>query len=330
MNILLASDDNYTPLLAVTLYSLLENNEKEFDKIDIYILDGGISDHNKKRIASLCDGFDVEAPVKFIKYNNLEELLGIKIKATRPLSSYARLFAASLLPKSIDKIIYLDSDAIVADCLNEVWQMDIDDYYCGAVYDIAPKYNNLYLDLPEDWIQYNAGFLLINLKKWRDDDLEKKFLNMIVEKNGEVYNNDQGIINVICKDRIYTLPPHYNIRSPFFEVGYDKFLKWYGIDEYYSKEEVEDALANPVFIHLTQFVNGRPWFTNATNHPLRELFDSYVQKTDFRDEVYIEDNRHFPGKFLSFTYKILPYSVVCGLFGFYRFLVTTMRKIKSN
>ena len=325
MNLLFASDDNYTPLLAVTLYSVLENNEKDFNNINIYVLDGGISSNNKQRIKSLCEEFDVETTLEFYKYDNLEELLGIKIKATRPLSSYARLFAASLLPKDIDKIIYLDSDALVVDSLKEVWQTNIEDYYFGAVYDVAPKYNNLYLDLPEDWMQYNAGFLLINLKRWRDDSLEQKFLDMIVEKNGEVYNNDQGILNVICKNQIYTLPPHYNIRSPFFEVGYEKVLQWYGVDEYYSKEEVEDALANPVFIHLTQFVNGRPWFKKKKKHPLRELFDSYVQKTDFRDEVYIEDNRHLPGKFLSFTNKVLPYSMVCGLFSIYRTLI--MKKL---
>lgn len=326
MNILLASDDNYTPLLATTLYSLLENNQNEFEEIMVYVLDGGISQKNKQRIKSLCTAFNVDTNVEFIKYDNLEDILGIKIKATRPLSAYARLFAASLLPESIDKIIYMDSDALVVKSLNEVWGMDISDYYFGAVYDVAPKYNNLYLDLPEDWMQYNSGFLLINLKKWRDDNLEQQFLDLIVEKNGEVYNNDQGILNVICKNKIYTLPPHYNIRSPFFEVGYEKVLQWYGVDKYYSKEEVEDALANPIFIHLTQFVNGRPWFTNAKNHPLRELFDSYVQKTDFKDEVYIEDNRHLPGKFLSFTNKVLPYSAVCGLFGIYRSYVT--RKFK--
>lgn len=328
MNILLASDNNYTPLLATTLYSMLENNENVFNEINIYVLDGGISENNKEKIKSLCDEFNLETSIEFIKYDNLEDILGIKIKATRPLSSYARLFAASLLPENIDKIIYLDSDALVVDSLKKVWDLNIREYYCGAVYDVAPKYNNLYLDLPEDWKQYNAGFLLINLKKWREDNLEQKFLNMIVENNGEVYNNDQGIINVICKNKIYTLPPHYNIRSPFFEVGYENVLKWYGVEEYYSKKEIEDALTNPVFIHLTQFVNGRPWFTNATNHPLREIFDSYVQKTDFKDEVYIKDNRHLPGKFLSVTNKILPYSVVCWLFSIYRFYVT--KKLKGS
>lgn len=328
MNILLASDDNYTPLLAVTLYSVLENNEKEFDEINVYVLDGGISPANKERIESLYGEFEIGGKIEFIKYDNLEDILGIKIKATRALTAYARLFAARLLPEDVDKIIYMDCDAIVVDSLRDVWNIDIGDNYCGAVYDVAPKYNNLFLGFPEDWMQYNSGFLLINLRKWREDDLEQQFLDLIIEKEGEVFHNDQGIINVVCKNKIYTLPPHYNIRSPFFEVGYEKVLQWYGVDEYYTKSEVEDAVEHPVFIHLTQFVHGRPWFTNAENHPLRQRFDYYVQKTDFRDEIYVEDNRHLRGKFLSFTYKVLPYSMVCGLFGIYRGHVT--RKLKNQ
>lgn len=326
MNILLASDDNYTPLLGVTLFSILENNQKDFKEINVYILDGGISKHNQKRIRALCQEFNITVNLSFIKYDNLEELLGIKIKATRPLSSYARLFAASLLPSNIDKIIYMDCDALVVGSLKEVWNCDVSEYDFGAVLDVAPKYNNLLLDLPKDWEQYNAGFLLINLKKWREEHLEEKFLNMIIEKKGDVFNNDQGILNVICKNNILTLKPHYNIRSPFFEVGYEKVLQWYGVDKYYTKELIDDALKNPIFIHLTQFVHGRPWFTNAKDHPLRELFDSYVEKTEFKNEVYIKDNRHLPGKFLSFTYKILPYSVICGLFSIYRTYMTLKLK----
>ena len=125
------------------------------------------------------------------------------------------------------------------------------------------------------------------------------------------------------------MKPHYNIRSPFFEVGYEKVLQWYGVDKYYSKELIEDALNNPIFIHLTQFVNGRPWFTNAESHPLRKLFNSYVERTEFKNEVYTEDNRHFRGKLFSFTYKYLPYPVVCGMFSIYRFLITLKIKLKK-
>jgi len=41
MNVLLSSDDNYAPILGVTVHSLLKNNETSFNQINIFILDGG-------------------------------------------------------------------------------------------------------------------------------------------------------------------------------------------------------------------------------------------------------------------------------------------------
>lgn len=245
-------------------------------------------------------------------------MVNIELKSNISLTTYARLFAPSLLPKSIDKILYLDADAVVDGSLKELWEVDLMDYWCGAVLDGSPTYNNLLLGLPENNDHYNNGMLLINLKKWRDDGLEEKFTNFIVENNGRVFHNDQGVLNVVCNGNVLKLHPKYNILSPFFEVGYDKFLRYLGLDSYYSKDVVEEALEDPVFIHLIQFINGRPWFTNAKNHPLRKKFDYYVQKTEFRDEIYIKDNRKLQGKFLSFVSKILPYNCICYLFKIYR------------
>lgn len=326
MNILLASDDNYAPLLGVTVYSFLKNNTLEFDQINIIILDGGIKENNKSKIQTICNEFDNQITLNFIKYDNIGEIIGIELTATRALATYARLLICSLLDSDIDKILYLDCDALVVDSVKELWETDITDYYCGAVLDAGPKYINTFLEFPEDHDHFNAGMLLINLKLWRENDLENKFIEYILSKDGEVFHNDQGVINVVCENRILKLKPNYNILSPFFEVDYDNVLKWYGLDTYYSKEMVEDALKNPVFIHLTQFVYGRPWFNNAQNHPLREVFDSYVEKTPFKNEVYIDDNRHLKGKFFSFAYNYLPYSLVCGMFSIYRFVLTKSKK----
>ena len=320
MNILLSSDDNYAPLTGVLIQSVLMNNEKEFDDISIFILDGGITKENKNKINLICNSFN-NVNLSFIKYGDIENIVGIKMTTSISFTSYARLFTDSLLPKDIEKILYLDVDAIVAGSLKEVYNTDITDYYLAAVEDMGPEYINNFLKLPEGTVHYNAGFLLINLKKWREDNLEKKFIDCIIENNGQVYHNDQGVINIVCKDRILKLPPQYNIHSPFFEVGYDKILKFYGVSQYYTKEITENAIKNPVFIHFVQFVYGRPWFTNAKNHPLRELFDSYVNQTPFADEIYTEDNRGFPGKFLSFSYKIFPFSFVCWMFNVYRNLL---------
>lgn len=317
MNILLSSDENYAPLLGVTIYSLLKNNQNDFSHINIYILDGGISDNNKSKILSICNNFKIKVNTTFIDQGNLEEMVGVKIKVTRALSTYSRLFASTLLDDNIDKIIYLDCDAIVNSSLKELWELNIDNYYCAAVLDAGPKYINMFLDLPNSQEHFNAGMLLINLKYWREDNLEKKFLDYIILKNGDVFHNDQGVINVICKDKIYKLNPKFNLLSPFFEIDYDKVLKWYDMEEYYTKEILNDSLKHPVFIHLTQFVNGRPWFNNANNHPLRRLFDSYANETPFKDSVYVDDNRHLKGKIFSFSYKYLPFSILCLIFRIY-------------
>ena len=325
MNILLASDDNYAPLLGVAIYSLLKNNETEFNKINIFVFDEGISNTNKNKLYDISKNFKCNVDLSFIEHDDISKVLNMDIKATRSLSTFARLFATSLLDESIDKILYMDCDALVVDSLKELWETDISDYECGAVADACPTYVNSFLSLPEDETHFNAGLLLINLKKWRENNLEKKFLDFIMENDGEVFHNDQGVINVICKNNILKLHPKYNILSPFFDVSYEKVLKFYDLDNYYSKELVEDAVNNPVFIHLTQFVNGRPWFTNATMHPLRKLFDSYVGKTPFKEDVYVKDNRRFRGKFLSFTYKYLPYSWICLMFRVYRFILIRIK-----
>ena len=324
MNILLASDDNYAPLLGVTIYSLLKNNDKDFNEINIFVLDDGISNMNKDKLYDISKNFKCNVVLSFIQYDDISKVLNMDIKATRSLSTFARLFATSLLDDSIDKILYMDCDALVVDSLKELWEIDISDYECAAVADACPTYVNSFLNLPEDETHFNAGLLLINLKKWRENNLEKKFLDFIIENNGEVFHNDQGVINVICKNNILKLHPKYNILAPFFDVSYEDVLKFYDIDNYYSKEIVEDAVTNPVFIHLTQFVNGRPWFTNATKHPLRKLFDSYVNETPFKEDVYVKDNRRLRGKFLSFTYKYLPYSWICLMFRIYRPILIRM------
>ena len=52
--IFLPSDNNYAPYLATCIVSLCENTNSF---LDLYILDGGMNDENKKIIESLKDKF---------------------------------------------------------------------------------------------------------------------------------------------------------------------------------------------------------------------------------------------------------------------------------
>lgn len=315
MEILLACDDNYAPLCGITIQSVLENNGGE---INFHVMDNGISLKNKNKILSIIDEFDY-ANLEFIEHKNVDEILDVDIKATRALSTYSRLLCASYLSSSIDKIIYMDCDALVDDSLNDLWNTDISDYYFGAVLDVNSKNVNRHLNLEESNPHFNAGFLLINLKRWREENLEEKFLDFIIENDGEVFHNDQGILNVVCNHQILKIHPKYNLLSPFLEKSYEDVLKFFDTGEYYSKETVNEAVSNPVFMHLTKFLNGQPWHKDAVNHPVRKLFEKYASHTPFMDdEIYVEVNYDSIWKTFLRLSKILPWSLVCFLFKSYQ------------
>ena len=52
INVCLASDNNYIPYASVVIASILLNSKKE-DDLNIYILEGGISQKNREKVLSL-------------------------------------------------------------------------------------------------------------------------------------------------------------------------------------------------------------------------------------------------------------------------------------
>ena len=115
INVLFASDENYVPFLLISIVSLLEN-EHNFKNVCIFVLDDDISDGNKERIENLVNRYS--ASVSFIKTKNIEKM-GFNVLSLErnfelsSLTTYARLFISNLLPKDIDKIIYMDCDSII-------------------------------------------------------------------------------------------------------------------------------------------------------------------------------------------------------------------------
>ena len=132
LNICFAADDNYVPLLGVSIVSLIENNQDDFDKINIFILDDGITSKNKKRLENLINNSNHK--LYFIKTKNLNDLETdlYAFGENSNFTTYSRLFISSLIPNDIDKIIYLDCDALILGSFKKLWMRNIDDYSVGG------------------------------------------------------------------------------------------------------------------------------------------------------------------------------------------------------
>lgn len=324
LNIAFASDDNYASLLAISMISLLENNKKDFEKINIFILDDGISEKNKTKLIRISKNYSCD--VSFIKTKKLDSMniniLGIEKKLTgTSLTTYARLFIPTLIPTDIDKILYLDCDSLIVDSFKKLWEEDLTNHYCAGV---TCTLNETLLDYfgfkPED-NYINAGVLLINLKKWREANVEEKFIEFLAKNQGKFYFHDQGAINEVFKNEIKIIEPKYNLQFYFQFYDYDMARKFEGIThEYYNKEIVDESRENPVFLHFCGSEYDRPW--NNETHVYASEFMKYAKMADSEDFIHYIDAPSLKVKlfydgvnnrFIKFLLKLIPTKAVAKI-----------------
>ena len=297
LHIAFSSDNNYVAHLGVAIISLLENNRK-LNIINIHVLDNNISFENKERLKEIVSN---KASIYFYE---LSELLGkldkqYNIPKTISISAYARLFLSDILDENISKILYVDCDALFMDSLEKLWSIDISQNSVAGVLDHVGIQNKLKIGLKKDDYYINSGFLLINLEKWRKTNALKQMLYFIESKNGNVIHHDQGVINACFEDDILILPPHYNVMTSFFDFRDVESIKhYYGITNYYSQNDINEAKRNPVFVHFTPSFSKRPWVVGC-KHPLKGIYKEYLLKTPFKNNGLQKDDRSFKIRFLE-------------------------------
>lgn len=293
LHIAISSDANYIMQASVLLASLFDNN-KDFDKITVHLLAGNIDGHDIDVISRQilhCRGNLVVYPM-----GNIAEKLSVTPPSTIAISSYSRLFLSSLLPENIDRVIYMDVDALVVGSLYKLWNIDMgENLVAGVLDDVSPKAKEA-IGLGDGDSYINSGFLLMNIKQWRKEDTEKKIIDYLVAHDGKVFHHDQGLINAICRKQ-KILPISYNMVTNFFVFPHSHFKQ----SPFYTEKEMEEGKAHPLFIHFTAGVANRPWCRNC-KHPLLHLYLKYKKETVFKDTPLDADNRPWRLKFLSFLF----------------------------
>ena len=127
--------------------------------------------------------------------------------------SFAALLKLDLpeILTNLDRVIFLDSDTLVTKDLQELFTTDLQDFVMGAVSDIgiiaqAEYLKNLNYKQP---VYYNAGMLLMDLKKMREEKLCAQFKNYLQNAKGLVFL-EQDTLNMVLQNKIKALPYKYN------------------------------------------------------------------------------------------------------------------------
>lgn len=315
------ADDKYAKYLGISMLSLFQTN-KDFDEINVFVMDLNIGASNKEKLISIAANFNRN--IVFIPINDYVSKLNLKMGSRKiGIASYARLFLASVIPEIYNKILYLDCDTIVSNSLTEYWNIDINGYMLAGVRDTVDKYFLNRIGLRSKDYYVNAGVLLINLKAWRYSQVQDQFIELILRFNGNVPHHDQGTINATCNKKIKIVSPSYNVISNIYSFSAKSIKRMYSMDSFYSQGELDQAKKNPVIVHYTTGLVGRPWEEHCT-HPKKEDYLRVAKASPWKDELIIPDSRKSSVKMFGLLYKYTPHLISDNI---YRLINMTIGRI---
>lgn len=284
MNIVYSSSDLYSELASVSIVSILENSN-DAEEINIYVIDKSISEKHKQEMLEMVNRYNRK--LTFLPDIDVEGIANTKIEVFKwHISTFSRLFLLHVLPSTMDKVIYVDCDMIIRHSLVPLWDMDMENAWVMSADDCRGERYRDDIGIDRKSIYTNNGLMVIDLKAWRENNIEEKFIAFIKKYNGNITYVDQGVLNGVLQPlhKIKLLPIEYNAQSACYYLGYD------GLDLCrkpvwaYAKEDFNNGISDPVIVHFTScfYAGSRPW-EKKDNHPYRQEFLKYRTLTPWKD-----------------------------------------------
>jgi len=267
ISIITTSDDNYALPLGVMLTSLFENTVFR-DFIDLYVIEGSLSQSSKQRLLGIAEQYGVN--IKFItiddtKYEDLVTRYYFNI------ANYYNLAIPDVLSPSIQKALFLDCDLIVKEDIIKIWMIDVTHYFLAAVEDAGVEHWEGWHDLkdrlsiPKNTKYFNSGVMLINLVLWRQNNIHHKVLKFIAENPEIITFLNQDGLNKFLFDKWLPIAPKWNQQPYMFNIIKNS-----------NDLELIDAINKPGIIHFCGAE--KPWHPSML-HPFKNEYVEYLSMT---------------------------------------------------
>lgn len=278
LNIFYTITDFFVPQLGAAICSVCENN-RNVNELVFYIGELNVTREHQSQLSSLAGSYGRD--IHFISVDHLQDRIGFSVD-TRGWNevTLARLLVGQLLPQDIDRVIYLDGDTIVLGCLQELWETDMGDCAIGAsIEPTANKKRRQDLGL-QDLPYINAGVLLINLQKWRNENVMKQILDFYEARKGNLFASDQDAINGAMAGRIFYISPKYNYYNIFWYYPWRILVRLQRPARYLDEATFKAACNDPRIIHFLG--EDRPWRKGNT-HRYSADYHKYLSMTIWKD-----------------------------------------------
>ena len=147
---------------------------------------------------------------------------GVNAKKRWGWMSMMRLALPALFP-GYDRVLWLDIDTIVNKDIGELFTMDLEGCYVGAVEEPMRS--------KRPFQYFNAGVMIMDLNKLRGEMTKR----LISRANSTPMDfPDQDVINILCQGYIKEISPYYNSNVWIVEVD-DPAIQHFAADRNYTE-----------------------------------------------------------------------------------------------
>jgi len=251
----LASNERYFPGLYCAVASAL-NHMSWTTSVNLWVLDGGISQASKDRLERLVDRFGNQVRLKFVPADE-SVFRGATLGPGESHMTYCRILLPHLL--DVPRLIYLDCDVLVFRDLSRLFDVELSP---GKVLAAVPDSETLSLvddsptiadaiNLPRGGAYFNCGVMLMNLDQLRKQRFFERAVEFLNRKSAYRFW-DQSAINFLLYGQIDELPECWNRASWRF-----------------------DAQQNNALDCVLHFTTSAPWLVE-TSGPAQVLFERFA------------------------------------------------------
>ncbi|MFC0233201.1 glycosyltransferase family 8 protein [Vagococcus entomophilus] len=273
MNILVTIDKNYLQPLYVMLQSLFINDDSE--TMTIYLIYDHLEERDLRELRQFCTNhhatlFPIQAEAHLFA-----EAPVVKHYTQ---AMYYRLLAYKMLPKDVDKVLYLDPDILVINSFYEFYHTNLSTYLFAAashtkITKLTDQVNKLRLNSYDTKGYFNSGVLLMNLKQQRQEINEQDIFTYVRKHKLELILPDQDILNSLYGKRVLSIDDtiyNYDTRS---------YQTYYLLSN--GEKDIDWVMTHTIFLHFCG--KNKPW--NKSNHNRFSILYKHYQQIVKREKV---------------------------------------------
>ena len=198
MHILLCCNANYFQHLAVLVTSIAEQTTTR--PIHFVVANDQVNPEAEQKVTLPLARYP-NITLRFHRFQ-FDPAVSLPTRIHYTRDTYTRVWVGDFFDETVERVLYLDCDAVTAGSLEPLWTTPLNGNTIGAV-SIPGSTRPALLRIPEALGYFNSGVLLIDLVRWRQTGAFQRLLDYIAGNPEVLIDADQDALNaLLCAERL--------------------------------------------------------------------------------------------------------------------------------